>query len=231
MASPSKIDVALSDRARPPAHRARDARDHTGDVLRFVGIRPGDKVIDFLPFHGYFTRLFSDLVGPTGHVYAAIPRALLKIDRIAAGKTDVAALARTRENISFLEGPLETAASPPSGIDLFWIYGNYHDLHDAFMGSIDIAAFNLAAFKSLRPGGHMIIGDHNAGARPADNVTERLHRIGVSQTKREMTAAGFKYKSSSGILHNPKDPHTASVFARGIRYHTDRFVLKFRKGT
>lgn len=229
MPSPSKIDAALADRARPPADRSRDKRDHTKDVLRFAGIRPGDRVVDFLPLHGYFTRLFSELVGATGHVYAAIPGSLLNIERIAAGKKDVVALAQTRKNVSLLDGPLAAAGAPPGGIDLFWIYGNYHDLHDAFMGSIDIAAFNLAVFKSLRPGGQIIIGDHNAGPEPADDATERLHRISVSQTKQEMTAAGFKYKSSSGVLCNPKDRHTASVFARGIRYHTDRFLLKFHK--
>ena len=36
----------------------------------FAGIKPGDTVVDLIPGGGYFTRIFSKVVGPTGHVYA-----------------------------------------------------------------------------------------------------------------------------------------------------------------
>lgn len=32
----------------------------------------------------------------------------------------------------------------PERLDLFWISQNYHDLHDRFMGPVDVKAFNRA---------------------------------------------------------------------------------------
>jgi predicted methyltransferase len=38
-------------------------------------MKPGDKVADFMPGRGYFTRIFCKVVGDAGHVYAiAVPR-------------------------------------------------------------------------------------------------------------------------------------------------------------
>ena len=43
------------------------------------------------------------------------------------------------------------------------------------------------------------------------------------------TAAGFIVDGDSDLLANPDDDHTQSVFAEGLRGHTDRFLLKLRK--
>ena len=34
---------------------------------------PGDKVLDLIPGDGYWTRIFSRIVGPEGKVYALVP--------------------------------------------------------------------------------------------------------------------------------------------------------------
>jgi predicted methyltransferase len=223
------LDIILGDRSRPAAHRARDVRDHTKAVLKFAGIGAGDVVADFLPFRGYFTRLFTAMVGPDGRVLAAVPRELLKIERIAEGLKDVEAFAKGQKNVKILNGPIKTLAGLPDKLDAFWIGQNYHDLHDKFMGPVDIAAFNVAVFQKLRAGGSYILSDHSAGARPEADVTERLHRIDPAMVRREVKAAGFVYVGVSRAMRNLSDTHTASVFARSIRYHTDRFVMKFRK--
>ena len=41
--------------------------------MAFAGLAPGQTVVDFIPGGGYFTRIFSNVVGPTGHVYAVVP--------------------------------------------------------------------------------------------------------------------------------------------------------------
>src|SRR2546430_1446658 len=67
--------------ARPagdPQHVARDADRQPGALLAFAGVKPGDRVADFMSGGAYFTRLFSRIVGKTGHVYAFLPDEQLK---------------------------------------------------------------------------------------------------------------------------------------------------------
>ncbi|MDP2765041.1 MAG: methyltransferase, partial [Brevundimonas sp.] len=42
-------------------------------------------------------------------------------------------------------------------------------------------------------------------------------------------AAGFVLDGESGVLANPDDPLTASVFDGSIRGRTSQFMLRFRK--
>jgi predicted methyltransferase len=121
------------------------------------------------------------------------------------------------------------AVKYPEKLDVFWISQNYHDLHDSFMGPVDMPAFNRAVFMALKPGGTYVILDHVAARGSAPDVTDTLHRIEASTVRREVEAAGFKFDSDSAILANPSDPHTAGVFDPSIRGRTDQFILKFHR--
>jgi predicted methyltransferase len=227
--SSDKITEALGDRSRPARDRSRDLRDRTADLLQFLGLRSGQRVFDFLPFRGYFTRLFANLIGAEGHVYAAIPSDLIYIERLAAGKKEVEALASKRRNVSVLSGPVQDAGDPPGNIDLAWISLNYHDLVGPTMGPLDMRRFNDAIFRAVRPNGSYVIADHLAREDSVANQSARLHRIAPSIVREQVEAAGFRFSEASQILHNPDDPLSGSVFARRTRYHTSRFILKFRK--
>src|SRR4051794_9228071 len=67
---PPYVVAALGDPGRPKADRDRDAARKPGEVIAWAGIKPGMKVADLIPGGGYFTRIFSRVVGPKGHVYA-----------------------------------------------------------------------------------------------------------------------------------------------------------------
>jgi predicted methyltransferase len=223
------LKLALADPSRPRRDFSRDERDKTLELLRFAAIDAGDVIVDFLPFRGYFTRLFSSIVGDNGHVYAAIPERLTAIERIARGRTEIAASLEQRKNVTLIGGPPELAGSPPRPLDLFWISQNYHDLHDKFMGPVNITQFNKSVYEALKPGGRYIIVDHAALKGSPQNVTETLHRIEEAEVTREVEAAGFSFEKRSSVLANNNDPHTRGIFSRGLRYHTDRFVLRFVK--
>lgn len=223
------IARAMNDNSRPHRDVSRDARDNTAKVLSFIGVEPKHLVVDFLPFRGYFTRLFASIVGDDGHVFAAIPSVLTKIDRIEKGRAEIEAFAANVPNLTLINGRPELAGAPPRPVDIFFISQNYHDLHDEFMGPVDISAFNRSVFNTLKPGGKFIIIDHAADASAPSDVTESLHRIRPAIVREEVEAAGFSYKSKSAILANERDPKTGSIFGRTIRYHTDRFILKFEK--
>lgn len=70
---PSYITAAVDDPGRPEADKMRDALRKPAEVLAFSGVKPGDKVAEIWPGGGYYTRMLSKVVGPSGHVYMVVP--------------------------------------------------------------------------------------------------------------------------------------------------------------
>jgi predicted methyltransferase len=223
------IAAAIADPSRPASDTMRDTNRKPAATLAFVDVKPGDKIGDYAAGAGYFTRLFAVLVGPTGHVYASVPSALFKYPNIVKGIAEIQTFVVTHPNITMVFGSALDAAKYPEKLDLFWISQNYHDLHDRFMGPVDMQAFNRTVYAALKPGGVYIVLDHSAAKGSAADVTDTLHRIESSTVRREVEAAGFKFESQSAVLANAEDPRTAGVFDPSIQGRTDQFILKFRK--
>jgi len=227
--TPDSITAAVADTNRPAADAQRDANRKPAETLLFAGVHPGEQIGELVPGGGYFTRIFSKAVGPTGHVYALVPPRPANAppnapDRSAA----IRALAADANypNISVIELTMGKVAMP-APVDMIFTGQNYHDLHN-FPG-LDIAGFNKSVFDALKPGGLFIVLDHSAPAGSGVSDTNTLHRIDVASVKTEVMAAGFELVASSDILANPADPRTANVFDPSIRGKTDQFILKFRK--
>lgn len=228
---PSYITAAVQDSGRPQSDTKRDALRKPAATLAFAGVKPGEKVAELIPAAGYYTRLLSKIVGPSGHVYMMTPPAPKNPRPGRPSMTDMAnAIAQNPEysNVSVVSlaqpGP---GLGLPEPVDLVWTTENYHDLHNG--PSADIAAFDKRVFDALKPGGIFFIEDHAAASDADPSVTHTLHRINPNQVKKELKAAGFEYLGQSTILRNPEDPHTKIVFDPSIRSHTDRFMFKFKK--
>jgi predicted methyltransferase len=69
----SLVQSAVADTLRPADEVARDPLRHPAEILAFAQVQPGQRVADIRPGAGYFTRLFSRVVGEGGHVYAFVP--------------------------------------------------------------------------------------------------------------------------------------------------------------
>jgi predicted methyltransferase len=223
------LAVAVADSSRPDSDTTRDADRKPEQTLAFSGIKPGDQVADYVADSGYFTRLFASVVGSKGHVYAVEPTAFFKFEHFVKAVAELQGYAVTHPNVTVTTAGALEGLKFPEKLDLFWISRNYHDLHDEFMGPVDIPAFNKAVYSALKPGGVYVILDHSAALGAPANVTETLHRIESTAVRREVEAAGFKFDTESSILANPADPRSARVFDATIRGHTDQFILKFRK--
>jgi predicted methyltransferase len=224
-----EIAAAVADSSRPETDSERDAERKPAQTLAFAGIQPGDKVADYAAGSGYFTRLFAAVVGPQGHVYAVVPSALFQYSNIVKGIAEIEMYTRNHANVTVTFADALEGVKFPEKLDLFWISQNYHDLHDSFMGPVDMAQFNKAVYDALKPGGVYVVLDHSAVTGAPADVTDTLHRIEPSTVRREVEAVGFKFDGESAILANPKDPRTAGVFDTSIRGHTDQFILRFRK--
>jgi len=215
-ATPDNIAKAVADAGRTPEDKARDAARKPAEMLAFAGVKPGDKVAELLPGGGYFTRVLSPAVGPTGKVYAAVQAAALE-KATAEAKGNVTPLAYTG-----------AAFKTPETVDLVFTAQNYHDLHLKRL-NLDVAAANKALFDSLKPGGTLLIIDHVAATGSPVEVADTLHRIDPAIVKKEVEAAGFTFVGQSDAIRNPADDHTKAVFDPAIRGHTDQFVYKFKK--
>jgi predicted methyltransferase len=229
---PAYITQAVADSGRPAADKEHDAKRKPAEVVAFAGVKKGDQIADFFPGGGYFTRIFSKIVGPRGHVYGIFPGGFPE-KMLVAEKAIAADPAYS--NVSEQEQPLAPAEAGEKmaigfqtpQLDLFWTSQNYHDVHN--IKNIDMLAFNKGVFDALKPGGIYIVLDHTAtpGSGGADTAT--LHRIDPETVKKEVEAAGFVLVKESDLLKNPNDPHTAKVFDPAIRGSTDQFILKFQK--
>ncbi len=223
------ITRAVADPARPEADRARDDGRKPAASLAFAGVHPGERVAELLPGSGYFTRLFSLVVGTKGKVYAlARPRPAQAAPDSPDPAAPILALAADPHygNVVVSTMSIKDLALPEP-VDLVWTSQNYHDLHN--IPNADVVNFDKAVFSALKPGGVFIVLDHVAAAGSGFRDTSTLHRIDPEAVKKEVESAGFKFEGASEVLHNPADDHTLKVFDPAIRGKTDQFILKFRK--
>lgn len=224
---PAYVTAAVNDPARA-ADRHDDARRQIEAVMSFADVKPGQSVLELDPGSGYWTRVFSAIVGPQGHVYTVWPNEMAKFSAKSYANWQKLAATPHYANVSLLRQPA-AALSAPTKVDLVFTAQNYHDYHDPFMGPVDMAKFDKVVFDALKPGGLFVVIDHVAPAGSGLADTNTVHRIDPAVVKQEVEAAGFVFDGESAALRNSADPHTASVFDKSIRGHTDQFVYRFRK--
>jgi predicted methyltransferase len=226
---PYYITRAITDAARPAEQIKLDAWRKPAEVIAFSGLKPGDRIADFMPGNAYFTRIFSRIVGAQGHVYAFVPAQ--ELVNCAPGETEGTRVVQREgryKNVTVLVDAADRFAAPEH-LDVVWTAQNYHDLHDSFMQPTDIAALDRAIFRALKPGGVLLVIDHVAAAGSGLRDTGTLHRIDPEAIRAEVSAAGFVLEARSDLLRNPEDTHALPVFDPAIRHRTDQIVFKFRK--
>ena len=222
-AASSIVAAAVADPARPQADRDTAASRKPAQTLAFAGVRPGMIVGEFYPGGGYFTRMLSHVVGPTGHVYG------MENLRWDDPKSDKAVIDAAKDGNVSIEAAAFGTVRFARPLDLAWVTQNYHDLKIAKYGVVDTIAFDRGVFNALKPGGVFMIIDHEAPPGTDTAGIEKLHRIEKAQVIREVTSVGFKLVQEGTFLHRPADDHTLPIFDKAIRGRTDQYALKFVK--
>lgn len=218
---PDYVAKAVADPGRAQDAK-NDERRKGAEIVAFSAAKPGDKVLELIPGGGYFTRVFSKVVGPQGRVYAVWPT---EYDE----KPDqVKAIAKDYGNVDLLMQPAAKLTAPQP-VDVVFTSQNYHDYPDKFMGPTDLKVLNAAVFAVLKPGGVYIIVDHSAEVGSGLRDTDTVHRIDETIVKQQVVAAGFEFVGESDVLRNKSDDRKTNVFNPAIRGRTDQFVYKFRK--
>ncbi|WP_369059533.1 hypothetical protein ABOZ73_18305 [Caulobacter sp. 73W] len=141
---------ALEDPKRPEADVRRDDLRRPAEVLAFAGVRSGAKVADLIPGDGYYTRILSRAVGPTGKVYTYVPDELTKL---ANRKPAVAGIADDPAygNVEMVLNTLPNFGAPEK-LDAVLSVGTYHYHYTRLLGSPNVVAINRKVFELAEAG-------------------------------------------------------------------------------
>ncbi len=152
--TPAYIRAAIEDPARSAEQKARDANRKPAELLEMSGIRPGHTVVEFASFGASTSRPSCRISwGPKGTVYMYdLPYTEQRSGD--ASRAFVAAHANSHYQLVDYN-TLEL----PKQVDEVFIVLYYHDL---FINKIDTANLDTRIFNALKPGGTLLIVDHNA---------------------------------------------------------------------
>ena len=180
----SPIVAAVADSANRTADNVKlDAGRKPGEVLRFLGLRPGMRVSD--PFGGnlYWAEITAPVVGPKGRVSIWGPRQFYDqqdYDRFTAFK---AAHPNAWMRISRFEAP----DFPANAYDFMLINLDYHDVYWTSekygIPKMDPDAWLKSVYGAMKPGGIVGVIDHVAAPGDTRATVEKLHRIDPATVK------------------------------------------------
>ncbi len=205
----------LTDESRPLEDRMRDGARRPWQVMQLLGVEEGMTVVDIGAGGGWYTRVLSAAVGPSGRVIADFgPRALQREDGRAPREL-AASLGNVRASFDDLED-LEPNIADVAVTALNMHHGNAERLVPYLRAVGDV----------LKPGGVAAIIDH-IGLPEIDN--SRLHRMLVSDAREWIEAAGLQIVEESDILRTAADDHTLSTTDARLGRNSDRFLFIVRK--
>jgi len=228
-AVPADTAAAVSAPGRPAEATALDAGRHPAEVLRFMGLKRGDRALDLYSASGYYAEIIGRAVGPTGSVLGWTPTNFMDDEARQAQ----AAVHTRAANVSFISTPADAFALPAGAFDFAMINLNYHDTYydnARVHYHVDPQAFLATLFASMKPGGTVAVIDHVANpGGDTRAVVQAMHRIDPATIRADFERAGFVFAGESNLLRNPQDDHSKQVFDASIRGHTDRAVMRFRR--
>ena len=218
------IEKAVANPQRTADDRERDARDKPAEIMEFAGVKPGMVVADIFSAGGYWTELLSNAVGPTGKVLA--------INNVAYAQysKDDRKARYTEGRLPNVEHHLIEASwfNMPQKVDLVVIFMAYHDVY--WVGEkdgwpeINTDGFIESVKRMLKPGGKLLIVDHNAAPGTGKEIAGKLHRLNEDWSKKSLIAHGFIFDKSYDGLRHKDDPLDKMVYDPSIKGKTDRYV-------
>jgi predicted methyltransferase len=221
------IQEAMQSEIRTAEDRARDRERQPVQTLEFFRLRPDMRVIELLPFAGWYTKILAPVLKEEGKLYVTHPSPTFYSDAF----TPVKSLPGLEDVEEIPWGAEFTSGTPffASGawdvepVDLVVTFRNYHNFTPAAR-----MAVNESAFDALKPGGLYGIVDHTRRHMEPDNP-ENGRRVDPVLVIKEVQAAGFELVDYSTALRRPDDELRYEVGRASVTGNSDRFALLFVK--
>jgi predicted methyltransferase len=218
------IRAALGAMDRSTEALLRDDARYAALILNQTGAQPGMRVLDVGSGGGYLALLLSTMVGDKGHV--DIHNTYNWINQFPSMDPEVEKRRIKRANIGWITADWNVIPTEPKeSYDIIILGQVFHDF-GLEQGDYDLVCATF--FKLLKPGGRLVIEDHDAldAMPPAQQMS--LHRLSVAYATYFVTRAGFK--PVDVILMDSKyDDRRFNVFRPGVRGRTDRYIATFEK--
>lgn len=229
-AAGSGIAAAVAAKDRTADNLKLDEGRKPAQLLEFLGLKPGMKVLDLFGANQYWAEIVAPSVGPKGHVTVWQPTQFLKDER-RKGFNEFAA---RQKNVTLISSPFEAPNLPVNAFDFALMNLDYHDVYwedaERKIVRMDPDAWLKRLYAAMKPGAVVGVIDHVASPNQDTRATvDKLHRIDPDVVKRDFLKAGFVLDGTSDMLRNPADDHTLLVFDPKVRGKTDRFIFKFKK--
>ena len=230
-AEPANVAAAVADAsARSEANRKLDENRKPAELLAFLGLERGARVIDMFGANRYWAEIIAPAIGPEGRLVVWQPTQFINDMR----KAEFAEFAGKAGNAALIYSPFEDPRIGVGAHDFMIMNLDYHDVYwenaERKIPRMDPDAWLKQLYAAMQPGAVVGIIDHaaNPGGDTRD-IVEKLHRIDPAVVRADFERAGFVLEAESDLLRNPADDRTGNVFDDKIRGRTDRFVFKFRK--
>jgi ubiquinone/menaquinone biosynthesis C-methylase UbiE len=155
------------------------------ELVAALGLRPGQCVADLGAGTGYFSRLLSAAVGPTGTVLAVDPEPNLVAHLRERAEREGSA------NVVPVLASLDNPRLPAGLVDVVLIVDTFHHIDDR-------VAYFRRLRQALRPPGRIAIVDWQKRELPVG--PEMDHKLAREQVVREMETAGYRLVEEPSIL-------------------------------
>lgn len=229
-AQPAQVAQAVAAPGRSEANVALDSARKPAELLAFLGLEQGMRVIDMFGANRYWAEIMAPAVGPYGQVIVWQPMQFINDER----KSQFAEFAARQPNTALIYSPFEDPRISTNAFDFMIMNLDYHDVYwesgERKIPRMEPQAWLKRLYDAMRPGAIVGIIDH--AASPGGDtraVVDKLHRIDPAVVRADFERAGFVLEAESDLLRNPADDRTKNVFDPAIRGKTDRFVFRFRK--
>ena len=228
--APADVAAAVAAPERPKDRVDLDEVRKPVEVLRFMGLKKGDRVLDYFTGTGYYAEIMARAVGAQGLVLGW-NSASFQSDKVKQALDDIKS---RNSNFGYFTSPATAIAFPKDGFDFALLHLVYHDTYwesaQYKAPRIDPNSVVQALWYTVKPGGTVAVIDHVATpGGDTREVVEKLHRIDPATVRADFERAGFVLEAQSDLLRVPTDDHSKNVFDPSIRGRTDRFMYRFRK--
>ncbi len=217
------VRVAIGDLSRSTEALLKDQRRDAAIILKASRAKAGDRVLDIGSGNAYLALLFSTLVGSEGHVdIHNTPSWVAQSRRMSE---TIQRKWIKRPNVGWMMTSWNEVKAPTGTYDVVILGRIFHEI---LLEGGDVERVRQHIFDMVKPGGYVMVEDHNID--PAVPIQRQvfLHRVSHEYTAKQFMAAGFDMTELI-LFESALDDQRFNVTWPGVRGRTAHYIAVFQK--